>query len=216
METNYFFDSSDSSLSYHYHLGVPPPAPAPAPTTTTSIQNSFNHQLPTSSLHRSLHSVRKPVQPNKPWSSSGSRKPTSLLPPNPTRVYKVDHMKFRELVQMLTGTASSAAAAAVSDSQPRRLREVAPPPLDLTASALPEKSAESSAAAKVSSPLSALYRELMSETLPDAKMASRHRGMTDASGTVLLGLGLSPSSSLPWSSVPLLSLSLSLSPGNFL
>ncbi|KAK4760931.1 hypothetical protein SAY87_005824 [Trapa incisa] len=216
METNYFFDSSDSSLSYHYHLGVPPPAPAPAPTTTTSIQNSFKHQLPTSSLHRSLHSVRKPVQPNKPWSSSGSRKPTSLLPPNPTRVYKVDRMKFRELVQMLTGTASSAAAAAaaaaVSDSQPRLLREVAPPPLDLTASALPEKSAESSAAAKVSSPLSALYRELISETLPDAKMASRHRGMTDASGTVSLGLGLSPSSSLPWSSVPLLS----LSPGNFL
>ncbi|KAK4765348.1 hypothetical protein SAY86_026438 [Trapa natans] len=200
METNYSFDSSDSSISY---LTVPPPPP-----TSNSIQNSLNYQLPPSSFHRSLHSVRKPVQPNKTWTTSGggSKKPTAPLPPNPTRVYKVDRMKFRELVQMLTGAASNAA---VPDSQPRRLREMAPPPLDLTTSALHEKSAASTAAA-ASSPLSALYMELMSETLPDAKTASGHRGMSDASGSVSLGLGLSPSSSLPWGSAPF------LSPGTFL
>lgn len=205
METNYSFDSSDSSISY---INVPAAA---ATTTSSSIQNSLSRQPP-SSFHRSLHSVRKSAHQNKPWSSGGgSKKATASLPPNPTRVYKVDRMKFRELVQMLTGAAE--VSAANRPSQPRRLREVAPPPLDLTTSApqastvLPEKAASTTA----STPLSALYRELMSETLPDAK-TSHHElsdGILGTSGSVSLGLGLSPSS-LGWSSVPL------LSPGTFI
>ncbi|KAI6695089.1 hypothetical protein NL676_022799 [Syzygium grande] len=47
-------------------------------------------------FHRSLHSVRK--APAKPW-----KKPTAPQPPNPTRVYKVEPINFRELVQKLTG-----------------------------------------------------------------------------------------------------------------
>ncbi|CAM8918925.1 unnamed protein product [Rhodiola kirilowii] len=63
-----------------------------------------------------LHSVRKPIY--KPW-----RKPIAPLPPNPTRVYKVKPMEFKDLVQKLTG-------AQTSEFEPSRLQTVAPAPLD--------------------------------------------------------------------------------------
>lgn len=182
METNHSFDTSSSSTSYLNFSA------APSSAATTSGQPS--------SFHRSLHSVRKPPNPSK--------KSTAPLPPNPTRVYKVDRMNFRELVQMLTG-----AAAVPASQQPRRLREVAPPPLDLTAS-VPQTSPavhEKDIRTAECTPLSALYRELMSETLSsDARQSQRQSsdGFLGTSGEVSLGLGLSPSP-LGWCSVPLLS-----------
>lgn len=188
METNHSFDTSHSSVS---RLNFPAATSSPAATATGQL----------SSFYRSLHSVRKPTNPNK--------KSTAPLPPNPTRVYKVDRMHFRELVQMLTG----AAATPASQQQPHRLREVAPPPLHLTTTTsaagaspvLPEMAAR----AAMSPPLSALYRELTSVTLPDAKTGNHESsdGFLVSSGAVSLGLGLSPSP-LGWCSVPL------LSPGN--
>ncbi|CAM8989373.1 unnamed protein product [Rhodiola kirilowii] len=64
-----------------------------------------------------LHSVRKPMY--KPW-----RKPVAAppLPPNPTRVYKVKPIEFKDVVQKLTGA---------PEFQPSRLQTVAPAPLDL-------------------------------------------------------------------------------------
>ncbi|XVF61390.1 hypothetical protein PTKIN_Ptkin08bG0125500 [Pterospermum kingtungense] len=47
-------------------------------------------------FHASLHSVRKPLA--KPW-----KKPIAPFPPTPTKVYKVDPINFRDLVQKLTG-----------------------------------------------------------------------------------------------------------------
>ncbi|KAK4786048.1 hypothetical protein SAY86_002737 [Trapa natans] len=94
------------------------------------------------SFHRSLHSVRRPPNPNK--------KTNAPLPPNPTRVYNVDRMNFREFVQMLTGATASVDPPA--SLLPRcRLREVAAAPSSIH----PEKEA--------TTPLSGLLWELMSE-----------------------------------------------------
>ncbi|MBA0559679.1 hypothetical protein Golob_016632 [Gossypium lobatum] len=71
------------------------------------------------SFHAPIHSVRKPL--TKPW-----KKPTSPLLPTPPKVYKVDPINFRDLVQKLTG-----AVPPCSISQPQqhhRLQRVAPPP----------------------------------------------------------------------------------------
>uniref|UniRef100_A0A7N0TNM8 VQ domain-containing protein n=1 Tax=Kalanchoe fedtschenkoi TaxID=63787 RepID=A0A7N0TNM8_KALFE len=62
-----------------------------------------------------LHSVKKPL--HKPW-----RKPVAPLPPNPTRVYKVRPVEFKDVVQKLTGA---------PEFQLSRLRTAAPAPLDL-------------------------------------------------------------------------------------
>lgn len=189
METKNSIDSSDSLIS---RMNFPATSPAAAAAATSGQPSSF---------HRSLHSVRKPASPSKPWSSN-NKKPNAPLPRNPTRVYKVDRMNFRELVQMLTGAATVSASAVPANSQPRcRLHEVAPPPLDLTTSTLqassdlPEKEA--------STPLSAMFRELLSE---DAK--SSHLQLFDGSvetiGPAPLGLGQSHSSH-GWCLVPVLS-----------
>ncbi|KAL7141533.1 hypothetical protein ABFS83_08G059600 [Erythranthe nasuta] len=68
--------------------------------------------------HRSsLHSVRKSVI---------TKKPISPMPaPNPPKVYKVDPIDFRDVVQRLTGGAAP-------EFLPTRLQEVAPPPLTLS------------------------------------------------------------------------------------
>ncbi|KAF5749681.1 hypothetical protein HS088_TW03G00006 [Tripterygium wilfordii] len=62
-----------------------------------------------------LHSVRKPQ--SKPW-----KKPIAPLPPTPPRLYKVDPINFRDLVQKLTSA---------PEFQTHRLRKMAPPPLDV-------------------------------------------------------------------------------------
>ncbi|KAK8587609.1 hypothetical protein V6N13_086591 [Hibiscus sabdariffa] len=83
------------------------------------------------SFHGSLHSVRKPI--GKPW-----KKPAvSPLQPTPPKVYKVDPINFRDLVQKLTGGAGAAVVPAESLSQHQtpssRLQRVAltPPPLQV-------------------------------------------------------------------------------------
>ncbi|KAE8699995.1 VQ motif-containing protein 29 [Hibiscus syriacus] len=77
------------------------------------------------SSQASLHSVRKPM--GKPW-----KKPAvSPLQPIPPKVYKVDPMNFRDLVQKLTsGAAEIVPADSLSQHQtpPSRLQRAAPPP----------------------------------------------------------------------------------------
>lgn len=66
-----------------------------------------------------LHTVRKSVA--KPC----KRSVVAPLPPmSPPRIYKVDPINFRDLVQKLTGAAKL--------GLPRRLQSVAPPQLDVT------------------------------------------------------------------------------------
>ncbi|GKU94924.1 hypothetical protein SLEP1_g8345 [Rubroshorea leprosula] len=56
-----------------------------------------------------------------------SKKPIAPQPPTAPRVYKVEPVNFRNLVQKLTG-------APKFRSQPQRLRSVAPPPVTVTSS----------------------------------------------------------------------------------
>ncbi|GLT46824.1 hypothetical protein SLA2020_205540 [Shorea laevis] len=70
--------------------------------------------------HSSLHSVRRP-------SMKPSKKPIEPQRPTAPRVYKVEPVNFRGLVQKLTG-------APKFRSQPQRLLSVAPPPVTVAAS----------------------------------------------------------------------------------
>ncbi|KAL9378712.1 hypothetical protein Peur_030047 [Populus x canadensis] len=148
------------------------------------------------SYHLSLHSIRKPQM--KPC-----KKPIAPLPPTPRRVYKVDPINFRDLVQKLTG-APEPEPVPEPQHQPR-LQSVAPPPLDLAKptlygrdfSAVPLQLLPSPA----KTPLSALYQELMSESL-DVKPKKISDSLMAVSSS--LELNLSPSSRA-WCSFPLLS-----------
>ncbi|XP_038883814.1 uncharacterized protein LOC120074676 [Benincasa hispida] len=74
----------------------------------SSYSNDNNHNL---------HCIRKPMA--KPW-----KKPAiAPLPPTRPRVYKVDPLNFRDLVQKLTGLA---------ELRSPRLQKMAPPPLDIS------------------------------------------------------------------------------------
>ncbi|KAH7566716.1 hypothetical protein JRO89_XS08G0221300 [Xanthoceras sorbifolium] len=133
----------------------------------------------------SLHSVRK--SPPKP-----RKKPAiAPLPPTRPRVYKVDPVNFRDLVQKLTGA---------PELQSQRLRSVAPPPLSIG-------SREISAPIQLLTspaitPFSALYKELKicetADTKPQ-KMMSDWSMMSNS-----IELSLSPSSH-NWCAYPLLS-----------
>ncbi|GAV57723.1 VQ domain-containing protein [Cephalotus follicularis] len=92
----------------------------------------------------SLHSVRK--SPSKPW-----KKPIAPLPPTPQRLYKVDPINFRDLVQKLTGA---------PQNQSSRLQRVAPPNVIVAKSSLYQRDVATSLA---KTPLSALYHEFVSE-----------------------------------------------------
>ncbi|XP_030446098.2 uncharacterized protein LOC115668876 [Syzygium oleosum] len=149
-------------------------------------EEAMNVPPQTYPFHRSLHSVRK--APAKPW-----KKPTAPQPPNPTRVYKVEPINFRELVQQLTGVPSRLPPPA------RRLQEMAPPPLEL-ATPNPARADISSnnnpaEAARATAPLSTVYRELMSEGLEKKSPHKFGDGFE---------LSLSPSF-LGWSTIPMLS-----------
>uniref|UniRef100_A0A9I9CSF5 VQ domain-containing protein n=1 Tax=Cucumis melo TaxID=3656 RepID=A0A9I9CSF5_CUCME len=70
-----------------------------------------------SNNNNNIHCVRKPMA--KPW-----KKPAiAPLPPTRPRVYKVDPINFRGLVQKLTGLA---------ELRSPRLQKMAPPPLDIS------------------------------------------------------------------------------------
>ena len=71
--------------------------------------------------HSLLHSVRKPQA--KPWKKA----PVAPTPPRPVKVYKVDAMNFRELVQQLTG-------APEFNPQPQSVARAAATSLDAAAS----------------------------------------------------------------------------------
>ncbi|KAK9284649.1 hypothetical protein L1049_024847 [Liquidambar formosana] len=141
--------------------------------------------------HSSLHSVRK--QSGKPW-----KKPAvAPLPPVPTRVYKVDRINFREVVQKLTGA---------PESQSRRLQSVAPPPINVAPppslashDIMPSPPMQLFPSPE-RTPLSAFYKDLMSETLDTQQPRQYSEGITASSTS--LGISLSPSS---WCSFPLLS-----------
>ncbi|KAF8017293.1 hypothetical protein BT93_H2472 [Corymbia citriodora subsp. variegata] len=139
-------------------------------------------------FHKSLHSVRK--APAKPW-----KKPTAPLPPNPTRVYKVEPINFRELVQKLTGAPSRQQLPPPPPA--RRLQEAAPPPLELLMQNPVRSDANdyNAAAGKATTPLSTVYRELMSESLEKKSPNKFGDGFE---------LSLSPSF-LGWSTIPMLS-----------
>lgn len=141
----------------------------------------------------SLHSVRKPT-PAKPW-----KKPVAPLPPTPPRVYKVDPINFRDLVQKLTAAPEFQLESrpAPQPLQPR-LQTMAPPPVQAVPTPqvhlhrpLPEKSS-----------LSTVYKEF-SEVLETKSQSNNFIG-----SNALLGLNSSsssPSTSHNWCFFPLLS-----------
>lgn len=98
--------SSSTWFPYHYDYDQvfkttkPPPPPPP-------------------SFRSDLHSVRR-----TPAKHVITKKPIAPLPPTPPKIYKVDPMEFKDVVQKLTGA---------PEFQPAtRLQEVAPPPLSLS------------------------------------------------------------------------------------
>ncbi|KAH6796797.1 hypothetical protein C2S52_021351 [Perilla frutescens var. hirtella] len=98
---SYSSNSSTRFPIYHYH------------------QQEIKSGKPRPSFHSVLHSVRK--SPAKKYVIT--KKPIAPLPPTPPKIYKVDPVEFKDVVQKLTGAA---------EFQPTRLQEVAPPPLSLS------------------------------------------------------------------------------------
>ncbi|KAK2656783.1 hypothetical protein Ddye_009835 [Dipteronia dyeriana] len=127
----------------------------------------------------SLRSVKK--SPTKPW-----KKPAiAPLPPTRPRVYMVDPVNFRDLVQKLTGAPEFL-------QQPQRLRRVAPPPLSIGAT---PASSFTSTSPEATTPFSALYKELMmSELTPDTKPTQKMMVSDWSMMSNSIGLGLSPAS----------------------
>ncbi|XP_039020547.1 VQ motif-containing protein 9-like [Hibiscus syriacus] len=139
----------------------------------------------------SLHSVRKPL--SKPW-----KKPIAPFPPTPPKVYTVDSLNFRDLVQRLTGSPEfmSPSHNPTSTTQfevphHQRLQRVAPPPLHVAAPPLSR--------AEVSAPLN------MFSGLDHSNHNYSNSSMnTFTSNSLGLGLNLSPSS-YNWFTFPILS-----------
>ncbi|KAF3650688.1 VQ motif-containing protein 29 [Capsicum annuum] len=87
------------------------------------------------SYYSSLHGVRK--IPTKPM----TKQPIAPLPPTPPKIYRVEPINFKEVVQVLTATpefqsvCNNSVISSVFGSgsfNSRRLQDVAPPPLDLS------------------------------------------------------------------------------------
>ncbi|XP_062101694.1 uncharacterized protein LOC133807392 [Humulus lupulus] len=154
---------------------------------SSSSSTSNNTKVPYYSS--SLHSVRKSA-PAKPW-----KKPVAPLPPTPPRVYKVDPINFRGLVQKLTA-APEFQLESSSPPQPQlRLQSMAPPPVQAISPSVqihrptPEKA----------SSLSTVYKEF-SEILQYEK---KHQNNTNKLGLAEINsvvgssfLGLNSSSSI--------------------
>ncbi|KAI6695086.1 hypothetical protein NL676_022796 [Syzygium grande] len=143
-------------------------------------EEAMNVPPQTYPFHSWLHSVRK--APVKPW-----KKPTVPQPPNPTWVYKVEPINFRELVQQLTRAPSRLPPPA------RQLQEAAPPPNPARANI--SSNNNPAAAARATAPLSTVYSELMYEGLEKKSPHKFGDGFE---------LSLSPSF-LGWSTIPMLS-----------
>ncbi|KAB2600587.1 hypothetical protein D8674_041034 [Pyrus ussuriensis x Pyrus communis] len=129
---SYSSSSSASSTTKYLSQTIQP--------TKGSTSNS--KQLP--HHHSSLHSVQK--SSSKPW-----KKPAvAPLPPTPPRIYKVDPINFRELVQRLT--------CAPEFMETRSLQSVAPPPIDIRVSSVPNHVHSSP---EIGSPFSVMYKDLL-------------------------------------------------------
>ncbi|XP_016451702.2 uncharacterized protein LOC107776331 [Nicotiana tabacum] len=118
-------------------------------SSSSSSSNSIPYQqevkknkaLP--SYHSSLHGVRR--LPLKPM----TKQPIAPLPPTPPKIYRVEPVNFKEVVQMLTvapefqsvfNNSSSDSDSSSNNSNSWRLKDVAPPPLDLSPVSLPRNS----------------------------------------------------------------------------
>ncbi|CAK9143676.1 unnamed protein product [Ilex paraguariensis] len=148
-------------------------------SSSSIYQRKKTNAKPPPGFLSSLHSVRK--HPAKMM-----KKPIAPLPPTPPKVYMVDYVNFKEVVQKLTGPQDQ--------SQPRRLQEVAPPPLNLSTSAFSDgrdlEGALQLFPSPAETPLSATFREMMTDTL-DGKT----RNFSESFGALSpLSFSLSPSS----------------------
>lgn len=160
-------------------------------SSSSSMYSSPKAKM-SNSLHHSslLHAVKK--SPTKPLKKPAVAPP---LPPKPPRVYKVDPVDFRDLVQKLTGA---------TEFQPRRLQSVAPPPLNVNAA--PPRVHDHQlqhSTAKTVPPFRAVY--------PQEMMIMKPQKISDSSSDqeAPFSLGManiqSPSNSHNWFSFPLLS-----------
>ncbi|PIM99940.1 hypothetical protein CDL12_27558 [Handroanthus impetiginosus] len=90
---------------------------------TTQLPSEHPQEIisgkPPPAFRSAFHSVRKP-----PGKNIITKKPIAPLIPTPPRIYKVDPVDFRDVVQKLTSAAP--------EFHPTRLQEVAPPPLNLS------------------------------------------------------------------------------------
>lgn len=147
-------------------------------TSNTDSSSSYSSSYPRRqetkrppSFRSALHAVRR-----SPAKNAMTKKPISPLPPTPPKIYKVEPVEFKDVVQKLTG-----AAEPQPQPQPTRLQEVAPPPLSLS----PPHSAMSKAAGD--------------------EEEKRQKSFETSFGVLSpLGFSLSPSS-LAWCSAMLLS-----------
>ncbi|XP_051127106.1 uncharacterized protein LOC127248682 [Andrographis paniculata] len=93
-------------------------------SSSSSASTHFNPEnqksyRPPPAYRSALHAVRKlPGGKNVI-----TKKPIAPMPPTPPKIYKVNPVDFRDVVQRLTGAI---------ELRPTRLREVAPPPLSLS------------------------------------------------------------------------------------
>ena len=154
-----------------------------------NFQETKSAKLP-HPFNSSLHTVKKP--PTKPW-----KKPVAPLPPTPPRIYKVDPINFRDLVQKLTG--------ATEFQSQQRLQSVAPPPLNVANSTQPLMYNRNISVppqlhhSTSKPPLSAVvFQDLTSREMKPQKISDSEEAAFS------LGMSLSPSS-LNWCSYPLMS-----------
>ncbi|MCD7454047.1 hypothetical protein HAX54_023315 [Datura stramonium] len=130
---------------YSYTISSSSSSSSTSSCTYPQQEQKKNKKLP--SYHPSLHGVRR--LPTKPM----TKLPIAPLPPTPPKIYRVEPVNFKEVVQMLTatpefqsvssnsitysdsgsGSGSGSGSISVSGSfNSRRLQNVAPPPLDLS------------------------------------------------------------------------------------
>lgn len=159
-------------------------------------EKGSNSKQSVPTYYPSLHSIRK--APSK----QRNKKPVSRLPSNSPRIYKVDPINFRDLVQNLTTSPELL--------QTRRLHSIAPSPLqvDTTHSLFNKTSINKIPKTEQVQPkpsLSAMYKEFSQELDQTNKAQMNNKGSSDNKmASSFLGFNLSPSS-YNWCSFPLLS-----------
>ncbi|PIN16922.1 hypothetical protein CDL12_10420 [Handroanthus impetiginosus] len=150
--------SSSSSSSYNFSLHEEQKGTGKPPAAAAAYRSA-------------LHSVRK-----IPGKNIIMKKPIAPMPPTRPKVYKVDPVNFKDVVQKLTGA---------REFHPTRLQEVAPPPLSLSPPHRPKFSGGFAAEAEEEKPRKSFE-------------------ITNFGGLSPLGFSLSPSS-VAWCSSILLS-----------